>query len=1154
MKPSKLRAIGIDLGTTNSAVSEIVWDEGSGLLPAQSMGAAPAPGTGSGSGLNDAPASGASAGSDAHVPPTIRVLEIEQPTREGSYTSPLVPSVVAILPDGRVWVGEGAKRLRAFPTEYGLSFEKNLFYDTKNEMGLRKTYYRAPEAFNHASKIAGKVLQFIAGQAAKMGAGLGGQPSRIAGGDPERTGAEGLAQTADGVTQLVAVTVPASFMLNQRRDTLLAARYAGLRLADDDLLDEPTAALIDYFVSGGLSAEMSSSGGLSPEGSPPCGASFATGAEPTIGSGRKGKAGDKGQIGSGSHLGAALESGSQPLILPADRPALAVVFDFGGGTCDVSVIEISRRTGQPDREEGQFSPAGAIIATDTRSSLKGQRLWEESPGQSENALPVAPFPAPAAAAPAATALAPAAAAPPALLPPALSGLALSQLAVSRYHRLGGGDIDAAIVHEILIPRLMAENKLAPLSLTFAQKKKGLEPQLLGKAEALKIALSSEINRLIKFGRYTPSTDKSSIVVHQPPLTCTLGPSTTYTLSEPSLSAADFERLLAPFLDTDFLFARETEFRLTLSVFAPLRDAMDRASRDASDVDLCLLAGGSTLIPQVRDALRAFFPKARLVFHDDGLEAKLCVSRGAAWNAAFKALTGRPLIQPVLHDGIALITSDGKLNPLIPSGTPLPFPEDGSYLAEPLRVPPTASSPVRELRLEVIGEQDKQQLLDEVWSLPEGVSPGDEIVLEYRLTRGKQFECRAYLAARPSVLLEVTVENPLVNIANPHTTQLKIEKVEEELRQRQGGTARDRDTYVELARMYAELNQREKALDYLRTAQSRISRPDAEILNLQGIYFGELGDDDRATTAFLEADKAEPLWAGPLFNLALSYRRRGRHAEALDIIHEAARHVTVFADPQQKIFEDGAEAGFIFDRLHVTTPQISILGAFRNAVYVAELAAHFIEDGQKRAQFLAQISAAQRVKERPLCFVADSFDREIDRLAEVVRSRQVMNERIGIIVPTNRLLQGIAEGLVERGVTVEKAATKEKAGKIEVTCTFTNLVPKIATFFMAKGLTFDSVLLPRLTTKAYYYINRERLKRMMFVGIARATQWVYLSTVKGTEFDEMAVLREAAAQGHLTMQGSEEWRAGADRGGEGARGEGSRDTGRREPEEDDFSVL
>ena len=102
----------------------------------------------------------------------------------------------------------------------------------------------------------------------------------------------------------------------------------------------------------------------------------------------------------------------------------------------------------------------------------------------------------------------------------------------------------------------------------------------------------------------------------------------------------------------------------------------------------------------------------------------------------------------------------------------------------------------------------------------------------------------------------------------------------------------------------------------------------------------------------------------------------------------------------------------------------------------------------------------------------------------------------------------------------------------------------STFFMAKGLTFDSVLLPRLTAKAYYYINRERMKRMMFVGIARATQWVYLSTVKGTEFDEMAVLREAAEQGHLTMQ---------DGAWHGKPGSGGSD-GDRKGRKDEYSVL
>ena len=36
-------------------------------------------------------------------------------------------------------------------------------------------------------------------------------------------------------------------------------------------------------------------------------------------------------------------------------------------------------------------------------------------------------------------------------------------------------------------------------------------------------------------------------------------------------------------------------------------------------------------------------------------------------------------------------------------------------------------------------------------------------------------------------------------------------------------------------------------------------------------------------------------------------------------------------------------------------------------------------------------------------------------------------------------------------------------------------------------------------------------------IARATQWVYLSTVKEREFSEMGYLHEAERNGHLTLQ-------------------------------------
>ncbi len=71
-----LRLIGIDLGTTNTVVSELFWSPGQ------------------------------------QEPPKARCLEIEQDTREGNYTNVLVPSIVA-LADGTEYVGEGARRLRA---------------------------------------------------------------------------------------------------------------------------------------------------------------------------------------------------------------------------------------------------------------------------------------------------------------------------------------------------------------------------------------------------------------------------------------------------------------------------------------------------------------------------------------------------------------------------------------------------------------------------------------------------------------------------------------------------------------------------------------------------------------------------------------------------------------------------------------------------------------------------------------------------------------------------------------------------------------------------------------------------------------------------------------------------------------------------------
>ncbi len=240
-------------------------------------------------------------------------------------------------------------------------------------------------------------------------------------------------------------------------------------------------------------------------------------------------------------------------------------------------------------------------------------------------------------------------------------------------------------------------------------------------------------------------------------------------------------------------------------------------------------------------------------------------------------------------------------------------------------------------------------------------------------------------------------------------------------------------------------------------------------------------------------------------------------EVYEILSLAAQHITVFTDPLQRIFEEGAPEAHIRETLGIPKRNATLLAGYRNSPYVAELASCFIDDPVQRGQYLAQRSTEQQVRERPLCFEAASAAEELDRLAEIIGRRQVLNERIGIIVPTKRQVHSISKGLEERGVAVEKAIHPDVPADEDQPLNFGSPVPKVSTYHSAKGLTFDIVLMPRLIDRSFPWVHGAARHRMLFVGIARARQWAYLSTVKGDAFAEMELIRQAHAADHIILQ-------------------------------------
>jgi superfamily I DNA/RNA helicase len=243
---------------------------------------------------------------------------------------------------------------------------------------------------------------------------------------------------------------------------------------------------------------------------------------------------------------------------------------------------------------------------------------------------------------------------------------------------------------------------------------------------------------------------------------------------------------------------------------------------------------------------------------------------------------------------------------------------------------------------------------------------------------------------------------------------------------------------------------------------------------------------------------------PLYDFVLVDEGQDLDAGVFETLAAVSSHVTVALDPRQQIYEGGAREAEILAALGIPSRSVAFLESWRCSPFVTSLAARFVRGGEERDAFLLQARSTRGEKEKPLLYLASGGGDELGRLAEVARARLLRGERIAVLLPSRRLVQRFASGLHGLGVPVEVPYRHGEEGTFPA-LDFASELVKVMPFHSAKGLTFDSVLLPRLRSDDFHPRGDASLRRLLFVGITRATAWVYLAT---RESEPLPLLVEA----------------------------------------------
>ena len=313
------------------------------------------------------------------------------------------------------------------------------------------------------------------------------------------------------------------------------------------------------------------------------------------------------------------------------------------------------------------------------------------------------------------------------------------------------------------------------------------------------------------------------------------------LSDLSMDWPDFDRIMSPFIKKDCSENAELEYYRVTSIFSPIRDTLDKANLQASDITRILLVGGSSLNPVIERGLKGFFPEATI---DRPIDMDFLVGEGAAVQAYYRFVIGHDILAPIVGDTIGLLTEGEQFIPLVRAGSPIPFPDDSQWMTfTQFRVPRDMMSHVD--LVVCAGSQERPVHVVKL-AFAETVPRNTHVHLKIRFDGNKIFHLEAFLPEYPQMRVVEAIENPL---AQTPLTPLARERIELEktLTAAQAGGTLDQhiDDMVRMGQVLDEMDRDESALEWVNLAIRKRGQATPTMKAIQASCHYQLGEMDIA---------------------------------------------------------------------------------------------------------------------------------------------------------------------------------------------------------------------------------------------------------------------------------------------------------------------